>query len=104
MAAKLNMKNNLYILMKMIRYNLKIIFANRFIWFLIASLGFFLFFAIQQVLENRGLGEDTVYVLVIFPGVLLIFRYFVSNTMMIRVCWRFCSEFRITVTKYGSFA
>lgn len=73
MAAKLNMKNNLYILMKMIRYNLKIIFANRFIWFLIAALGFFLFFAIQQVLENRGMGEDTVYGLLIFPGVLLIF-------------------------------
>jgi len=73
MASKINIKNNLFILIKMIRYNLKIIFANRFIWFLIASLGFFLFFAIQVVLNNNSMGEDVVYELLIFPGVLLIF-------------------------------
>ncbi len=68
-----NIKNNLFILVTMIRYNLKIIFANRFIWFLIASFGFFLFFAIQQVLNGQALGEDVVYELLIFPGILLIF-------------------------------
>ena len=73
MASKNDIKNNLYILVKMIRYNLKIIFANRFIWFLVASLGFFLFFAIQVVLNNESMGEDVVYGLLIFPGVLLIF-------------------------------
>ena len=57
----------------MIRYNLKIIFANRFIWFLLAALGFFLFFAVQVVLNNQTMGEDVVYGLLIFPGVLLIF-------------------------------
>lgn len=73
MASKLNIKNDLFILGKMIRYNLKIIFANRFIWFLIAALAFFLFFAVQVVLNNETLGEDVVYGLLIFPGVLLIF-------------------------------
>lgn len=73
MASKIDIKNNLSILVKMIRYNLRIIFANRFIWFLIASLGFFLFFAVQIVLNNQALGEDVVYEILIFPGILLIF-------------------------------
>ena len=73
MVSKIDIKNNLYIWVKMIRYNLKIIFANRFIWFLIAALGFFLFFAIQVVLNNETMGEDVVYGLLIFPGILLIF-------------------------------
>ncbi len=73
MASKIDIKNNFLILVKMIRYNLKIIFANRFIWFLVASLGFFLFFAIQVVLNNESMGEDVVYGLLIFPGILLIF-------------------------------
>lgn len=73
MASKLDIKNNLLNWVKMIRYNLKIIFANRFIWFLIAALGFFLFFAIQVVLNNETMGEDVVYGLLIFPGILLIF-------------------------------
>ncbi len=73
MASKLNIKNDLFILVKMIRYNLKIIFANRFIWFLLAALAFFLFFAVQVVLNNETMGEDVVYGLLIFPGILLIF-------------------------------
>ncbi|MDX8338197.1 hypothetical protein SLH46_03310 [Draconibacterium sp. IB214405] len=57
----------------MIRYNLRIIFANKFIWFLIAALAFFLFFAIQTVYNGGSLSEDVVYELLIFPGILLIF-------------------------------
>lgn len=73
MADKINIKNNLFVLVKMIRYNLKIIFGNRFVWFLVAALGFFLFFAIQMVWNNETMGEDLVYNLLIFPGILLIF-------------------------------
>lgn len=73
MAEKIDIKNNLFVLVKMIRYNLKIIFGNRFVWFLVAALGFFLFFAIQMVWNNETMGEDLVYNLLIFPGVLLIF-------------------------------
>jgi hypothetical protein len=57
----------------MIRYNLKIIFAGRFLWFLLAAFGFFLFFAIQTVWNREALSEGTVYNLLIFPGILLIF-------------------------------
>jgi len=73
MAHSFDIKNSLIISLKMIRYNLKIIFANRFIWFLAAAFAFFMFFAIQTVLDQGNLGEGTIYNLLIFPGILLIF-------------------------------
>jgi len=73
MEQKFDIKNSLVNSTRMVRYNLKIIFANRFIWFLIAAFGFFLFFAIQTVLNRQSIGEGTVYNLLIFPGILLIF-------------------------------
>jgi hypothetical protein len=73
MAAKLNIKNNLYIFIKMIRYNLRIIFANKFIWFLISAFGFFLFVSIQTVWNGGTLSDGSIYNILIFPGVLLIF-------------------------------
>jgi hypothetical protein len=73
MANKINIKNDLIILIKMIRYNLRIIFANRFIWFVLAALGIFVFFAIQVVLDRNTMSDGTVYGLLIFPGILLIF-------------------------------
>jgi len=60
-------------LTRMINYNLKIIFANKFIWFLIAAFAFFLFFSIQTVWNRATINEATVYNLLIFPGILLIF-------------------------------
>ena len=73
MATKNTIRNRLNIILKMVRYNLKIIFANRFIWFVLASLAFFVFFAVTSVLQNWAINEGTVYQLLIFPGILLIF-------------------------------
>ena len=73
MDKDINIRNRLIILMRMIRYNLKIIFANKFIWFLVAALAFFLFFAIQSVWNRQNIVEGTIYNLLIFPGILLIF-------------------------------
>ncbi len=73
MSKKINFKNRAYIFFKMIRYNLRIIFANKFIWFLLAALGVFLFFAIQSVINQDTITEGTIYTLLIFPGILLIF-------------------------------
>ena len=69
----LDIRNRLVIFIKMIRYNLRIIFANKFIWFLISALAVFLFFSIQTVINRASIGEGTIYSLLIFPGVLLIF-------------------------------
>lgn len=66
-------KNNFIILGRTIRYNLKIIFAGRFVWFLVASFAFYLFFSIMNIYQGRVLSEGLVYNLMLFPGVLLIF-------------------------------
>ncbi len=73
MKQKLNIANSLRNSVRMIRYNLKIIFAGRFIWFLIAAFAFFLLFAIQTVRTGQPLTDGTVYNLLIFPGILIIF-------------------------------
>lgn len=73
MEQKPDIKNSLINLTRMVRYNLKIIFAGRFIWFLVAAFAFFLFFAVQTVLDRATMSEGTVYNLLIFPGILLIF-------------------------------
>src|SRR5690554_6314992 len=73
MKQELHIKGWLINQVTMVRYNLKIIFAGRFFWFLLAAFGFFLFFAIQTVWNRGTLSEGTVYNLLIFPGILLIF-------------------------------
>jgi hypothetical protein len=73
MKQKLNIRNGLINTGRMIRYNLKIIFAGRFIWFLMAAFAFFLFFAAQSVWNRQIITEGVVYQLLIFPGMLLIF-------------------------------
>lgn len=73
MIQKLNIRNGLVNTGRMIRYNLKIIFAGRFIWFLLAAFAFFLFFAAQSVWNRQLISEGVVYQLLIFPGMLLIF-------------------------------
>ncbi len=73
MNFKFDIKNKMLVSTKMIRYNLKIIFANRFIWFILAAFAFFLFFAIQTVINRQAISEGTIYEILIFPGILLIF-------------------------------
>ncbi len=73
MSKTANIKNQLIIATRMIRYNLKIIFANRFIWFLVSAFAFFAFFAIQSVINRNNIVDGTIYNLLIFPGILLIF-------------------------------
>ncbi len=73
MSKTANIKNQLIIATRMIRYNLKIIFANRFIWFLVSAFAFFAFFAIQSVINRQNIVDGTIYNLLLFPGMLLIF-------------------------------
>ena len=57
----------------MTRYNLKIIFANKFIWFLVISFVAFIAFSILFIWEGNTIDESTIYGLLLFPGLLLIF-------------------------------
>ncbi len=58
---------------KLIRYNLKIVFGNKFVFFLLGALGFFLFVTIVSIFEDAAPSEQAVYQLLLFPGLLLVF-------------------------------
>lgn len=66
--------NTLIFTYKLVRYNLKIIFANKFIYFLLASFSVFILVAIINLFDTDWYpNEATVYNLLLFPGLLLIF-------------------------------
>ena len=58
---------------RVIRYNLKIIFAGKFFWFLLASFVFFAFFMFQLAWDRGEINEAAVYSILLFPCMLLIF-------------------------------
>ncbi len=66
-------KNFIELLGKMVQYNLKIIFAGKFFWFLLAAFGFFAFFMFQQAWNRAEINEGSIYNLLLFPCLLLIF-------------------------------
>ena len=57
------MKSSLILLFKLVSYNIKVIFANKFIYFVLASFAFFAFIITITVFEDpdvrvsRGTGE-----------------------------------------------
>jgi len=66
--------HNLWILIyKMILYNLRIIFANRFIWFLTGSVVFYLALSVIYVFTNDVSRMDDLFGVFLFSGLLLVF-------------------------------
>jgi len=65
--------NILNLLQKMIVYNLRIIFANRFIWFLAGSVIFYLGLSVIYVFDQDVSNMKDLYGVFIFSGVLLVF-------------------------------
>ena len=69
-----NLSNIISFTLQLVRYNLKIIFANKFIYFLLASFSIFLLIATINLFDTEWYpSESTVYYLLLFPGLLLIF-------------------------------
>lgn len=70
-------KNNLYnistLIYKMIAYNLRIIFANKFIWFLAGSVLFYLGLSVIYVFDNDVSRMNDLYGVFLFSGLLLVF-------------------------------
>lgn len=58
---------------RMIIYNLKIIFANKFIWFLAGSVVFYLGLSVIYALTNDISRAEDLYGVFIFSGILLVF-------------------------------
>ncbi|MDR3219826.1 MAG: hypothetical protein LBU22_12775 [Dysgonamonadaceae bacterium] len=67
------MKEWAYLVYKQIKINLKIIFAGKFIWFLLAALAFFILFMFEVVITQAEIDEGLIYGLLLFPGLLLVF-------------------------------
>jgi len=57
----------------MIRYNLKVIFGNRFIYFLISAVVLFLFIIFINLLNGEAISEKGIYNILVLTGALLLF-------------------------------
>lgn len=70
----MNFKNWLKLFSDTIRQNLKIIFANKFIYFFLAAVGLFLLIASISLFDADSFpDESSVYYILLMPGLLLIF-------------------------------
>ena len=71
---KNKLKNRTDLVLKMARYNLKIIFAGRFFWFVLASLVFFILLSVNLVFNVPGFNSSRMFTeFFSFPGFLLVF-------------------------------
>ena len=68
-----NIYNYLNLVQKMIVYNLRIIFANRFIWFLAGSVIFYLGLSVIYVFDQDVSNMRDLYGVFLFSGILLVF-------------------------------
>lgn len=64
---------------RMVAYNLKIVFGGKFVYFLIAALGFYFVFTAVMLFSNSGQDDADIYGFLIFPGVLTVFYPVVFN-------------------------
>ena len=56
-----------------IKYNLKVVFSGKFIWFLIASTLLYIFFIWNGVYRGERINEQLIYSSMLYPAILLIF-------------------------------
>jgi hypothetical protein len=61
------------LIINFIRYNVKIIFANKFIYFLIAAFAFFLMVMGIMLFSDSSPDESDIYASIIFPGIFILF-------------------------------
>jgi hypothetical protein len=68
------MKSYLLLLYKLITYNVKVIFGNKFIYFVVAAFLFFAFIIMLSIVDNENdFNEAAIYGFLVFPGLLLVF-------------------------------
>ena len=61
------------VLKQLIQYNIKIIFGNKFLYFMLAAFGFFAIFVTFNLFRNDEITQATAYSILAFPCVLLVF-------------------------------
>lgn len=67
------MKSYLLLLYRLITYNVKVIFGNKFVYFVIAAFLFFGFIIMLTIIDDPDFNEAVIYGFLVFPGLLLIF-------------------------------
>jgi len=60
-------------LISLIRYNMRIVFGGKFVYFILASFAFFLLIGTLNAFDDSYMGLQDVYDLLIFPAILLVF-------------------------------
>ncbi|MDL2322410.1 hypothetical protein LJC52_00295 [Bacteroidales bacterium OttesenSCG-928-A17] len=58
---------------RIVKYNMKIIFAGKFFWFILAAFSIFAFFMFQNAWNRQEINEGVIYTMMIFPSLLLVF-------------------------------
>jgi len=59
--------------LRLARYNMKIIFGGRFVYFILAAFIFFLLFGTIMALNDNTINVEDLYGLLAFPGILMVF-------------------------------
>ena len=67
------MKSYLLLLYRLITYNVKVIFGNKFIYFVVAGFLFFAFIIMITIIDDPDFDEAVIYGFLVFPRLLLIF-------------------------------
>ena len=65
-----NIQHNL---ISLARYNIRIVFGGKFVYFILAAFGFFLLLGTIMAFDDNYLGIQDVYGLLVFPAILLVF-------------------------------
>jgi ABC-type transport system involved in multi-copper enzyme maturation permease subunit len=69
----MSLRSNIQNIISLARYNMKIIFGGKFVYFILAAFIFFLVFGIIMALEASDLVMEDVYGLLAFPAIILVF-------------------------------
>lgn len=67
------MKSYFLLLYRLITYNIKVIFANKFVYFVVAAFLFFAFIITLTILDDPDFNEAVIFGFLVFPGLLLVF-------------------------------
>jgi hypothetical protein len=67
------MKSYLLLLYKLTIYNVKVIFGNKFIYFVVAAFLFFGFIITITIFEDPDFNDAVIFGFLVFPGLLLVF-------------------------------
>jgi len=68
-----NISSVIDLIWKQVRYNFKIIFAGKFIYFLLAALAFYLLVTVIILFNESNIREQGLFHLLLYPGILLTF-------------------------------